>query len=480
MHRVSDCRAGGPPAVTGRLLLASASIFRPLAWARAILSAGGPPALQKYSVFILFLAFSFCIYPAQGQDARKIPISFLPPPLETTTFSLGIYDAKTGKLVRRLKEDATQSAFTVGLNGLITEWDGKDDDGKLVPPGKYAARGYAMGALKVEGVETLGNDWAANDENMRISRVNTINILPPDDALVVLATTTSGDVQVFCFDDSGTKLRWTSKPLTQVQNADPARNDLSVNTDFVSAQAGDHTGIYHASNGQGFQGVFDQFMQPSGPTSLGKDRTTWKIEAGVLTQYSLHGEKLRQLTAKPDDPTLIAVAASTKDDRLFLLEESGDWQRVRGLAWVETKEEDGKPVSTWQTFFERNIHSGSPAAPTNPVVPVRVNLAENPLDPGKPQAVDLDARVDDKGSYLTTTHGLRLRRISERPHLVSAHLGLAKGLGAVPFLQYDGAATDSFSIAGVKNMMAFDAGEIEMTADGEKVHAEKAAEPPEP
>ena len=45
--------------------------------------------------------------------------------------------------------------------------------------------------------------------------------------------------------------------------------------------------------------------------------------------------------------------------------------------------------------------------------------------------------------------------------------------------QNDGAAWDEFSIEGVKNMMAFDAGEIDMTADGEKTHPEKAAEPPD-
>ena len=109
--------------------------------------------------------------PGMGQEGKKVPISFLPPPLETATYSLGIYDAKSGKLVRRLQEAATENAFTVGLNGLITSWDGKDDAGKAVPPGRYAARGYAVGALKVEGEDILGNDWAADDENLRLERI---------------------------------------------------------------------------------------------------------------------------------------------------------------------------------------------------------------------------------------------------------------------------------------------------------------------
>ncbi len=79
---------------------------------------------------------------------RNIRISFLPPPLEGK-ISLGIYDAN-GKLVRVLHQEAELDAFTVGENALVTKWDGKNDDGEDLPPGKYSARGYLVGHLKLE------------------------------------------------------------------------------------------------------------------------------------------------------------------------------------------------------------------------------------------------------------------------------------------------------------------------------------------
>ena len=83
--------------------------------------------------------------------ARSVRISFLPPPLEGKV-SLGIYDSR-GELVRVLHKEAAFSEFTIGADALITKWDGKDDAGKDRPAGKYRARGFLVGSLKVE---TLG------------------------------------------------------------------------------------------------------------------------------------------------------------------------------------------------------------------------------------------------------------------------------------------------------------------------------------
>ena len=64
------------------------------------------------------------------------------------TISLGIYDAH-GKLVRVLHKAATADEFVAALDGFITHWDGLDDAGKPMPPGRYDARGYMVGAVKV-------------------------------------------------------------------------------------------------------------------------------------------------------------------------------------------------------------------------------------------------------------------------------------------------------------------------------------------
>src|SRR4029453_9671858 len=80
--------------------------------------------------------------------ARNVRISFVPPPREGR-ISLGIYDAQ-GKLARVLHREAELREFTIGADALVTQWDGKDDEGEDLPPGKYHARGYLVGHFKVE------------------------------------------------------------------------------------------------------------------------------------------------------------------------------------------------------------------------------------------------------------------------------------------------------------------------------------------
>jgi hypothetical protein len=83
-----------------------------------------------------------------ASPARNVRISFVPPPLEGT-ISLGIYD-RTGKLVRVLHQEAKLNEFKIGADALVTQWDGKNDDQGDLPAGKYHARGYLVGPLKVE------------------------------------------------------------------------------------------------------------------------------------------------------------------------------------------------------------------------------------------------------------------------------------------------------------------------------------------
>ena len=83
-----------------------------------------------------------------ASPARGGRISFLPPPLEGT-ISLGVYD-ENRKLVRVLMQEAEPDEFTVGADALIAKWDGKNNNEQDLPAGKYHARGYLVGRLKVE------------------------------------------------------------------------------------------------------------------------------------------------------------------------------------------------------------------------------------------------------------------------------------------------------------------------------------------
>src|SRR5205809_6545259 len=79
---------------------------------------------------------------------RSVRISFVPPPLQGT-ISLGVYDSNS-KLVRVLHQEAGSNEFTIGADALVTQWDGKDDDGEDLPDGKYHARGYLISHFKVQ------------------------------------------------------------------------------------------------------------------------------------------------------------------------------------------------------------------------------------------------------------------------------------------------------------------------------------------
>jgi hypothetical protein len=85
--------------------------------------------------------------------ARSVRISFVPPPLDGT-ISLGVYD-RAGKLVRVLHREAPLNQFEIGADGLVTQWDGKSSDGHDLPAGRYRARGYLVGRLKVEDLDQV-------------------------------------------------------------------------------------------------------------------------------------------------------------------------------------------------------------------------------------------------------------------------------------------------------------------------------------
>lgn len=481
--------------------------------------------------------------PAQEpkRPAGSVQLSFLPPPLEHATYSLGIFDAKTNKLVRHLLEVAQEKDFTVGLNGLITTWDGRDDNGKSVPPGRYAARGYAVGPLKIQGEDIQGNDWAAEDETLRIRHVAAIALLPDSGDLAILAELADGTTALVRFSSEG-KLLWRKpisglspdeqpwllasgpavavfpirsladgkvvKPVGTYQISDGAPSEHSVSiaetrvalpplppgavrvepppmADFSPSISPPELSVRSGASPRpspAERGSNPTAVEPRVGRSSGKDGSVWTA-AGLsgLVQTAPDGTVLRRLEVAPGDPLPVAVSAATNADRLYLVEERPGWQRVRGLSWLETKEENGHPVSTWQTFFERSIHPASAPAeePSKTAAPVEINLDENPLAPGKPQKLRLTAVFDAKGSYLATRDGLRLRQVSERPNLQSAHLAKGKPPTPISFFESDGAATDEFSVSGTHRIMEFDAGEFEMTATGEKPADPKTAEPPD-
>ena len=278
-----------------------------------------PSARRVFAAVVLCAAL--LAGPAQGQDNPKkggaVPIIFVPPPIDNATYSVGIYDVKTGKLARRLCEAAGQNTFKVGLNGLITSWDGKDDDGKSLPPGRYAARGYAVAPLKVEGEAVLGNDWAASDETLRVTRVDAIGLVPEDDGLVVLAEMgESGYALLRMSGKEGTLVWKKALPFNYVNRRPLPYGMISVDGDSISlAFAGEVHG-YRLSNGE--PGPAGKKIDEETLISGGKEGTAWmptrdgvvQLQASGLENSELQKEDaalegivLRRLPVDPDGLT---------------------------------------------------------------------------------------------------------------------------------------------------------------------------------
>ena len=112
--------------------------------------------------------------------------------------SLGIYDAK-GKLLRVLHHEADLNEFKIGTDALVTQWDGKNDNGEDLPAGKYHARGYLVGPLKVEDLNQAAASPPENNWNASVK----LNLMPNP-----LANDTRALVELVAgFDNDGSYLK---------------------------------------------------------------------------------------------------------------------------------------------------------------------------------------------------------------------------------------------------------------------------------
>jgi hypothetical protein len=116
--------------------------------------------------------------PPSASPERSIRISFVPPPLDGK-ISLGIYDAK-GKLVRVLHKESDVNEFQIGADALVAHWDGRNDNGEDLPAGKYHARGYLVGQLKVEDLTQAGAPHPESSSNTSVKVKLTPNPLASD------------------------------------------------------------------------------------------------------------------------------------------------------------------------------------------------------------------------------------------------------------------------------------------------------------
>ena len=383
----------------------------------------------------LVLAAGFLVGNAVGQEPsptpagtatpRSVRVSFVPPPLDGT-ISLGVYDAK-GKLVRVLFREADINEFTIGSDSLATTWDGKDDAGENVPPGKYSAHGFVVGDLKIEGVGFFFNDWISSADGPRFSRIKSLAMHDGNLLLAVdLVPPGAGHV------------------LYDVA-------DKSVTLKDTDAETG----------------------SDASTSTAGRDGTRWVIEGAEVKQLAGNGESLRRFPVSLHQPQPKAIAASLKEDKIYLLEENEKGQRVRGLSLGSTKNESAEQaVSEWKVDFEKSIvgHksfsvvNGKPVTtPAEENIPdkVKVKLLANPLLNDDRVTVEMSVGTDADGSFIKTADGLPLCTISETQNLGRALLVL-NGANTIDVFQDDGAVVEQFRVTGVDQMMSFDCGGFEL------------------
>ena len=380
--------------------------------------------------------------PAAALRSPGIRISFVPPPLEGS-ISLGVYDS-AGKLVRVLHREADIDDFEIGSDALNTTWDGKNDRGESLPPGKYHGRGYVVGDLDVEGVRFFFNDWVSDEQSPRVEKIMAIGM--DEGAAVVTAKLRGGELANLICDATG-NIVGTREEAARAAGCEQFAK-LAQLRDAVDCAAG-------------------------------RDQTIWSIERATdaststeVKQWSADGELLRRLAIAPEDPQPVQIAASTTDDRLLLLDENAAMQRVRALTLLATITDPGQAVSDWKVAFEKKItahagfavHAGKPVlGATEPALPetVPIKLQPNPLQKDKRATLEMSAGFDAAGSFLQTADGLPLHTISETPRLSRIVVARA-GDKSLDVFQDDVAVVEQFRISGVDRMMAFDCGDFEL------------------
>jgi hypothetical protein len=92
---------------------------------------------------------------------------------------------------------------------------------------------------------------------------------------------------------------------------------------------------------------------------------------------------------------------------------------------------------------------------------VKVRLVRNPLRKDKKQDIELGVGFDSEGTYLKSSNGLPLFKISETPNATRGGIAAAADNG-VDVWEDDGNRIHQFRISNVDQMMAFDCGEIEL------------------
>src|SRR2546421_157441 len=109
----------------------------------------------------------------------------------------------------------------------------------------------------------------------------------------------------------------------------------------------------------------------------------------------------------------------------------------------------------------QDLGESSPPSTESETNVVNVRLVRNPLRKDKRPVVELAIGFDSEESYLKTSDGLPLFKVSETPNVTRTRIA-AKGENAVDIWQDEGTSMHQYRISNVDQMMAFDCGDFEL------------------
>jgi hypothetical protein len=303
-----------------------------------------------------------------------------------------------------------------------------------------------VGDLKIDGIGFFFNDFVTNDDSPRIRHLHGVRL---KDNELHLDADLLGDEKatIVCDPKQGAFLRKLPEKIV-IHCDDTSPPNVSEVLDC---------------NG-------------------GMNNTVWLIdnlEGGAqreIKQLSKSHDLLRRMAIVESEPQPQSIAASTTEDRIFLVEGPPDSpvNRLRALSLSGSKTDGPKSeVSDWKTDFEKkiiehryfSIENGKPIStnPKNKIPPEKISmkLQPNPLLADARATVELAVGFDEDGSFLKASDGLPLCGISETPKLTRALLA-AHGSNALDVFQDDGAVVEQFRVIGVDQMMSFDCGGFEL------------------
>lgn len=441
--------------------------------------------------FFAALACSLAMTTAADQ-----PIAFAIPDRGRVT--LGVFN-NSGHLVRILHRLASETEFSIGLNGLITKWDGCDADANRLPAGRYHVRGYLVGDVAVSGEDFLFNDWISSPEDPQILRIRDFALDGPSDVFL-LADVVGGQRVVARYSAEKGFVWQVPLPASEKSARVYLENGGIVVTEdqrriSFDATSGEKRGETNepivtspialtetAREGTRLLGVGDgklflseggaEFIPVDVPVpvlsaAIGGGNTIWFVgrddAATFVGQLDASGQLLRSLRPGASDWPPVLVRTSRADDVFAVLDESPAGQRLRVLSrtpentWAIDWERSASNVAAFGFLGDRPVASAADA----PVKELEFRLEENPLT-GTKSTIRLHAVSDSKGTRIETPDGLPIADVSSLNDTVRTVIHRGKEPDSLHVLCSNGAVVEEFSVNGIRHVLPIDAGEIDL------------------